>query len=59
MIQPIQTPITGDEAQGELPSPFQALVQFYHAFNSGDPDEMSRNWEQSEDTAIWTPFRRD
>jgi SnoaL-like domain len=56
MIQPIQTPITGNEDQGDLSSPFQALVQFYHAFNAGDLDEMSRNWEQSEDIAMDNPL---
>lgn len=56
MIQPIQTPITGNENQGDLSSPFQALVQFYHAFNSGDLDEMSRNWEQSDDIAMDNPL---
>jgi SnoaL-like domain len=56
MIQPIQTPITGNEDQGGLSSPFQALVQFYHAFNTGDLDGMSRNWEQSEDIAMDNPL---
>jgi hypothetical protein len=56
MIQPIQNPITGREDQGDLSLPFQALVQFYHAFNSGDLDEMSRNWEPSEDIAMANPL---
>jgi hypothetical protein len=56
MIKPIQTPITGDEEQSDLSSPFHALVQFYHAFNSGDLDEMSSNWEQSDDIAMDNPL---
>lgn len=56
MIEPNQTPITGKEAQGNLSSPFQALVQFYHAFNSGDIQEMSDNWEQSTDIAMDNPL---
>ena len=56
MIQPIQVPITGDEDQGDRSAPFQALVQFYHAFNSGDLEEMSRNWEPSEDIAMDNPL---
>ena len=56
MIEPTQTPITGNEDPGDLSSPFQALVQFYHAFNSGDMDEMSSNWEESEDIAMDNPL---
>jgi len=56
MIEPTQTPITGNEEQGDLSSPFEALVQFYHAFNSRDIKEMSENWEQSEDIAMDNPL---
>jgi hypothetical protein len=56
MIEPIQRPITGNEDQGDLSLPFEALVQFYHAFNTGDLKEMSRNWEQSEDIAMDNPL---
>jgi hypothetical protein len=56
MIEPIQTPITGNEDQGDLSSPLQALAQFYHAFNAGDLSEMSENWEQSEDIAMDNPL---
>ena len=56
MIPPIQTPVKGNEDQGDLSTPFQALVQFYHAFNSGDLKEMSENWEQSEDIAMDNPL---
>lgn len=56
MIEPTQTPITGNEEQGNLSSPFEVLVQFYHAFNYGDMKEMSENWEQSEDIAMDNPL---
>jgi hypothetical protein len=56
MIQPVQIPITGQEDQGDLSQPFQALVQFYHSFNSGDMKEMSCNWEQSDDIAMDNPL---
>jgi len=56
MIVPNQTPITGSEGQGDLSSPDQALVQFYHAFNSADLNEMADNWEQSGDIAMDNPL---
>ena len=56
MINLIETPITGNEEMGDLSLPFHALVQFYHAFNSGDMDEMARNWEQSNDIAMDNPL---
>ena len=46
---PIQEAITGKEDQRQLMSPYQALVQFYCAFNSGDTQMMSENWAQSDD----------
>lgn len=56
MSKPVQAPITGNEYQGSLSSPYEALVQFYHAFNSGDMDAMARNWEQSEEIAMDNPL---
>ena len=56
MIKPIQNPITGNEEQGDLSSPFQALAQFYHAFNAGNLKEMSENWDQSEDIVMDNPL---
>ena len=56
MIEPTQIPITGNEDQGDHSAPFQALVQFYHAFNKKDLKEMSENWEQSEDIAMDNPL---
>ena len=55
-MQPINEPITGKEAQGNLATPKQALVQFYYAFNHRDLDVMSRNWDQSDDIAMDNPL---
>lgn len=53
---PVQAAITGKEDQGQLSSPYQALVQFYCAFNSGDMKMMSENWAQSDDVAMDNPL---
>lgn len=55
-MEPIQTPITGDEDQGNLSLPYQALVQFYYAFNHRDIKTMADNWAQSEETAMDNPL---
>ena len=55
-MTPIQGPITGKEDMGDLSSPFQALVQFYCAFNSGDMEMMADNWAQTDDIAMDNPL---
>lgn len=55
-MRPIQEAITGKEEQGSLSSPYQALVQFYCAFNSGDMQMMSGNWAQSDEIAMDNPL---
>jgi ketosteroid isomerase-like protein len=55
-MHPEQEPITGKEKQGDLISPYQALVQFYHAFNNGDIKTMSQNWDQSDEIAMDNPL---
>lgn len=55
-MRPIQEAITGKEEQGSLSSPYQALVQFYCAFNSGDMQMMSENWAQSDEIAMDNPL---
>ncbi len=55
-MQPIQEPITGKENQGGLTQPYQALVQFYYAFNNGDMNTMSQNWHQSDEIAMDNPL---
>lgn len=48
--------ITGKEDQGDLSTPYQALVQFYYAFNEGDFETMSANWLQSDEIAMDNPL---
>lgn len=55
-MQPIQTTITGQENRSDLTTPYQALVQFYCAFNTGDMDMMSRNWAKSDEIAMDNPL---
>ncbi|MCB2183125.1 MAG: nuclear transport factor 2 family protein [Desulfobulbaceae bacterium] len=53
---PTQEAITGKEEQGDLLSPYEALVQFYCAFNSCNMVMMAGNWAQSEDIAMDNPL---
>ena len=55
-MQPVQEPITGKEKQEDSSTPYQALVQFYRAFNSGNMQMMSENWAQSDDIAMDNPL---
>ena len=55
-MQPIQEAITGREEQGGLSSAYQALVQFYCAFNSRNLTMMGENWAQSDDAAMDNPL---
>lgn len=55
-MTPIQVAITGKEPQGALTSPYQALVHFYCAFNSGNLQMMSENWAQSDEIAMDNPL---
>lgn len=55
-MQPIQEAITGKEEQGYVSTPYQALVQFYCAFNTRDMNMMSENWWQSDDIAMDNPL---
>jgi hypothetical protein len=55
-MHPIQEAITGKEIHGESCSPYQALVQFYRAFNARDMLMMSENWAQSDDVAMDNPL---
>ena len=55
-MNPIQEAITGKENYGNLELPYQALVQFYYAFNFGDIDVMSKNWAQSNDIVMSNPL---
>ena len=55
-MNPHQKAITGQENQGDLSTPYQALVQFYCAFNSGDLQMMEQNWAQGDDIAMDNPL---
>jgi hypothetical protein len=55
-MTPTQEAITGKEDQGQLTSPYQSLVQFYDAFNSGNMQTMSDNWAQSDDISMDNPL---
>jgi ketosteroid isomerase-like protein len=56
MIRTNMTPITGNEEKEAPKTPHQALVRFYHAFNTGNLDDMSEIWEQSENIAMDNPL---
>ncbi len=55
-MHPVQQAITGKESHRDLSIPYQALVQFYCAFNAGNMKLMSDNWEQSDDIAMENPL---
>ena len=55
-MHPVQEAITGKEQQGDLLFPYQALVQFYCAFNSGNMQMISENWAQSDEIAMDNPL---
>ena len=55
-MQPILQAITGKENQGDLSTSYQALVQFYCAFNSRDMHMMSQNWAQSDEIVMNNPL---
>ena len=52
----IQEPITGSEEQGNLLSPYQALVQFYYAFNHADMPTMEKNWADPQEISMDNPL---
>ena len=49
--------ITGSE-NGDIKAsePMAALIEFYHAFNNGDLELMSKNWEQSDEASMSNPL---
>lgn len=52
----VKTPITGREPLTDLNEPYQALFQFYYAFNNRDLEIMSENWNQSDEIAMDNPL---
>ncbi len=55
-MEPIQKAITGKEEMGDLSTPFQALVQFYSAFNNGNMSLMEDNWANTDEIAMDNPL---
>lgn len=56
MMKPIHEPITGNEDQKNLLSPYQALVQFYSAFNHADMPTMEKNWANTQEISMDNPL---
>jgi len=54
-MTPIQEAIIGKNEQGQLVSPYQALVQFCCPFNSGDMQMISKNWAQTDEISMDNP----
>lgn len=52
----IQKPITGNEHNTLKFTPYEALVQFYNAFNNRSIELMSSNWANSTDIAMDNPL---
>ena len=49
--------ITGSESEKiKVSDPMAALIEFYRAFNSGDLELMSKNWEQSDEASMSNPL---
>ena len=55
-MDPVRQPVSGDEEMDEVKTPFDVPVQFYHAFNNADIDEMSRNRDHSDNTSMDNPL---
>lgn len=54
-MQLVPKTITGSENRSQLADSYQALVQFYYAFNNKNMDMMSSNWLQSYEAAMNNP----
>lgn len=52
----VQTPITGTERIQNLAKPYDALVEFYRAFNKGNFHLMAENWLQTADASMSNPL---
>ena len=56
MTNIISVPITGNEDLNNLTTPYEALVQFYHAFNHQKIAEMSDNWLHGDEASMSNPL---
>jgi hypothetical protein len=52
----VRAPITGAEAKREDGSEFDAIVDFYRAFNGGDLAALERNWAQGDEPSMDNPI---
>jgi hypothetical protein len=52
----VSSPITGSETVNTDINPFNALVEFYHAFNARDLKLMNSNWVKSEEASMSNPL---
>jgi len=55
-MKPTQEAITGKEEIGDKSTPYQALVEFYKAFNERDITLMENNWANSDEIAMDNPL---
>lgn len=54
--EPTQKAITGTENIGQKETPYQALVEFYKAFNERDITLMENNWANTHEIAMNNPL---
>ena len=52
----IEQAITGSETNTDKRTPFAALVDFYHAFNSRNLERMEDNWLQNDEASMSNPL---
>lgn len=52
----INSPITGSESIEKDTNPYNALVEFYRAFNTRDLKLMGSNWASSEEASMSNPL---
>lgn len=56
LLEPIQTPVNGDDYACDQGNSRQALAQFYRALNSRDLNLMEQNWDNSAAAAMDNPL---
>jgi|GEM_PF-223252 len=56
LMETTQTPITGKENYTFKTIPFEALVEFYHAFNNGKIEMVAKNWANSPQISMDNPL---
>ena len=55
-LNPIETPVTGQEDCSDPRQPMEALSQFYRALNTRDVKLMQENWADSAEIAMDNPL---